>query len=432
VSFFLKICMDNTNRKNTTLSESFFAPISSVYPQSDKQYDCATISDLDYAKLGTLRCLSSATTGNEFIQEHGLDSNEFYEVSHFFKALKSERRLTNLRSLNSLLNTISSQRLPDAFEHCSELDNFDIYAGDGHYQKAACFDPKVDEKKRATGHFFRLNLRNHHLDYIALEKPDWGKKKKHDATIIKEADPELLRNAAPKGRQVIYCWDKACISYGQWSKLKSNNGVYFITQEKTNSAAEKMTNNLFDKNESRNEGVEADYLVGAAGRTMRRIIYTDPRDGKTYTYITNQLQLPAFALVLIYKKRWDEEKVFYQMKSKFNERKSWASSQTAKEAHAIFECLAHNLTLLIETKIIAEENLTDEVEEAKKKGREKYKTNRSGEVLKHSKSYINIAIQRASHRTHRFIRWLRKQLYKKLPWSDSIDLLRRYWCKKTT
>lgn len=424
--------MDYTNLENTTLNHAFFAPIESVYPQSEKQYNCATISDLDYAKLGILRCLSPATTGNEFIQDHGLKTADIYEVSHFFKTLKSDRRLSNLTSLNALLKETNKELLPDIFAHCSELDNFDIYAGDGHYQHAASFDPKENGRKTATGHFFRLDLRNHHLDYISLEKPDWGKKKKHDARIIQEADPEALRNHAPKGRKIIYAWDKACIDYLQWGKLKHNNGIYFITQEKSNSAATKMSNNLHDPTDPRNQGVQSDYLVGAGGQTMRRIIYIDPRDGKTYTYITNELTLPAFALVLIYKQRWDEEKVFYQLKSKFNERKSWASSDTAKQAQAIFECLTHNLSLQLEHQIITHEGITDEIEAKKKQGREKTRRNREGKPLKPAKNYINQAIQRATHRTHRFIRWLRQQLYTELPWRESINLLAQFWLMKKT
>jgi transposase len=90
-----------------------------------------------------------------------------------------------------------------------------------------------------------------------------------------------------------------------------------------------------------------------------------------FHYITNELKLPAFALVLIYKHRWDQEKIFYQLKSKFHERKSWASKDDAKQAQAIFECLTHNLILLLEQKIINEEDLTDEIEQKKKVGREK-------------------------------------------------------------
>lgn len=424
--------MAYTNLENTTLNKTFFAPAEQVYPLSQKQYNCATIPDLDYAKLGILRCLSSATTGNEFIQNHGLETSEFYETSHFFKALKSKRRLSNLTSINTRLKDTAKGTLPDAFAHCPELDNFDIYAGDGHYLHAACFDPKKNGKKRPTGHFFRLDLRNHHLDYIDLEKPDWGKVKKHDARIIQEADPEALRNHAPKGRQIIYCWDKACVDYHQWGKLKHNNGVYFITQEKANSAAQKMSHDLHDKTDPRNNGIREDHLAGAGGQTMRRIVYTDPSDGKTYTYITNELTLPAFALVLIYKHRWDQEKVFYQLKSKFHERKSWASSETAKQAQAIFECLTHNLTLMLEHQILETENITDEIEAEKKKGREKHRANREGIPLKPATNYIGTSLERATHRTQRFIRWLRQQIYKQLPWRESINLLAKFWLKNPT
>ena len=114
---------------------------------------------------------------------------------------------------------------------------------------------------------------------------------------------------------MIYCWDKACIDYYQWSKLKHNNGVYFITQEKSNSAAERMSNDLHDKTDKRNEGIGTDCFVGTSGQMMRRIIYTDPRDGNTY--ITNELTLPAFALVLIYKNAGIKRRCSISLKANF-------------------------------------------------------------------------------------------------------------------
>ena len=62
-------------------------------------------------------------------------------------------------------------KVEDPFSAHQELKDFDFYAADGHYQKAACFDPKPKkegESQIATGHFFRLNLRHDHLDYLDL------------------------------------------------------------------------------------------------------------------------------------------------------------------------------------------------------------------------------------------------------------------------
>ena len=55
---------------------------------------------------------------------------------------------------------------------------------------------------------------------------------------------------------------------------------------------------------------------------------------------------------MLYKHRWDQEKVFDVLKNKMEELKSWASSDTAKQAHAMFECLTHNLLLLLEEQMI--------------------------------------------------------------------------------
>jgi transposase len=66
-------------------------------------------------------------------------------------------------------------------------------------------------------------------------------------------------------------------------------------------------------------------------------------------------------LVIIYKCKWDIEKVFHQLKSKMEERKSLASSPEAKRAHGQFEYLAHNLLLFAEREMNSL-GLEDEVE----------------------------------------------------------------------
>ncbi|NJM37600.1 MAG: hypothetical protein HC845_06945 [Akkermansiaceae bacterium] len=40
---------------------------------------------------------------------------------------------------------------------------------------------------------------------------------------------------------------------------------------------------------------------------MRRITHIDPADGSIYIYLTNELELPAYLLTIVFKKRWDIE-----------------------------------------------------------------------------------------------------------------------------
>lgn len=412
------------------LSTDLFKHINDLYAESANRYQCASLSDLDFAQFGILRCLSSACSGHEFLQEladKNIRTQESLSVDLFFKALKSDRRLKNLTSLNDLLRLPVSTQIEDPFAQYEELANWDLYAVDGHYQKAACHDPIFTNRKGenvhvATGHFFRLNLRNHHMSLLATMQPDYkmGKKKEHDAKIIQRSTSDELRYQAPTGRQVLQVWDKACIDYTSWHRLKYNAGVYFLTQEKSNSAAATMSGDLCDHQDPRNHGIIREELVGVAGATMRRIIYENPQDGKGYTYLTNELTLPAYLLVTFYKHRWDIEKIYYQFKTKFNERKSWATSTTAKKAHAIFECLLHNLLLLFEEKLRQEKGLHDEMSEKTAQGRKRPKPI----------GYINQIVQRATHRSVRFIRWLRNHLFQQSSLSQALARLKTLYTQQ--
>jgi len=422
--------MASQQQLNTEFSRHFFSEIVGIYPGSERRYDCTAISDIHYCQLGVLRCLSSSVTGQEFLQYHADQNVADIEPSHFFKALKSARRLGNITSLNDLLATSMTRHVADPYAQCSELDGWDIYAVDGHYHKAACFDPKREAsdgtvRATATGHFFRMNMRTHHLGCLAMAEPRDGKKKEHDMAAIKRSTAGALRNGARAGRKVMLVWDKACIDYRHWFKLKHTCGVYFITCEKSNSTAEICSENLLDRSDPRNAGVVSDHMVGtSSGVQLRRIVYINPEDGTTYSYLTNDFTLPACLIVLLYKHRWDIEKIFHQLKSKMKERKSWASSTEAKKSHAIFECITHNLLLLIEKHIEKTEGFRDEAEAKKQAGRIKAAP---GTIVRAVGNFINSALARATQRTQRFIRWVRVRLYLDVPWSESVARLRELW-----
>jgi hypothetical protein len=55
-----------------------------------------------------------------------------------------------------------------------------------------------------------------------------------DLHALKRLDNQTLRQTAPKGRKVLYVWDKAGINFMQWFKWKHTAGIYFISREKEN------------------------------------------------------------------------------------------------------------------------------------------------------------------------------------------------------
>jgi hypothetical protein len=171
LEIFSKKSMPYRLQLDTEFSRKFFADILLRYPESARKYDCTGISDFHYCQLGVLRCLSSATNGQEFLQHHADANVANIEPGHFFKALKSSRRLENITSLNDLLAQPMDQRVPDPYAQCPELSGWDIYAVDGHYHKAACLD---------------------------MANPEDAKKKAHDITIIKRNSADALRYGVAK------------------------------------------------------------------------------------------------------------------------------------------------------------------------------------------------------------------------------------------
>ena len=194
--------MSKPQQLNTEFASIFFADIAGLYPHSERQYDCAGISDIHYCQLGVLRCLSSSVTGQEFLQYHADQNVADIEPGHFFKALKSARRLANITSLNDLLATPMTEHVADPYAQCHELDDWDIYAVDGHYHKAACFDPKHETagggtKATATGHFFRMNMRTHHLSCLAMAEPKAGRRARR---VTAGPSSTALRRQPPRQR----------------------------------------------------------------------------------------------------------------------------------------------------------------------------------------------------------------------------------------
>lgn len=377
--------------------------------------------------MGVLRCVTDSRTGRDFVQRHADHGRKEVSVDLFFKALKSGRRLENLQSLSPQLAARMTARCDDPFAAIPELDGFAVRAGDGHYHAAACHDAGVTDadgktKKWPTGHFFALDLRNHHASLLTTADTGPWRKREHDMRAIKRCELDALRGGEPKGRKVLLAWDRAGIDFNFWEKAKSTAGLYFLSMEKKNMDFMKCGDMLFDRSDPRNAGVTSNEMggPGSSGRMLRRIRYTCPVEGKDYSYVTTEMTLPPGVIALVYKQRWDIEKVFDELKTKLGEAKSWGSGATSKTCHAEFLCLAHNLMVLLEQGVVKAEEVDNTTERTRKEGRKNAAVEAGG-------NWVATALQRFTVRPLKFIRWLRNHVYREAPWDDAIARLRQIY-----
>ena len=180
-----------------------------------------------------------------------------------------------------------------------------------------------------------------------------------------------------------------------------------------------------DRNDPRNRGVEDDQIVGPSnsGVAMRRIEYVDPATGKRYNFITNEMTLPPGLLAYIYRKRWDIEKIFDQMKNKLDENKAWSKDAVAKCQQAEFQCLCHNLMLILERTLKRDHGVEDKKVKRKAKARIEEEIHQARKAGR-QENPLTTKVHRATQRSLQFIRWLRDGIILQTSWSTAMNDVR--------
>ena len=388
---------------------------------------CPEYSDENFVIAGVGRVIASASSGRDWVQQVCARMGFFVSVSSFFQALKSRRRLALAKEVADHIRKQVDQDCDARFNPLAqheELEGYEIYASDGHYEKAAAHAKRIQGKKYGPGYIFSLNLRSHSLALLDVARPELKEnKKEHEISILKRLTPSDLRFGAPKGTKVLHVYDPAVIDYLQWFKWKAR-GIYIITREKANSKAQVIGVKNVDYDDPRNTGVLADENVGVfAGVMARRVTYQDPETGDIFSFITNQLSFPPGLIAFLYKLRWDIEKVFDEKKNKLSEKKAWATSDVARSQQAHFVCTAHNLMLLFERQLETDENLRDAKNEAK---RQKRLEELKRKILANGREPNPLVMNctRTTQRSLQFIRWLRDVLAIPTSWRAEITALR--------
>jgi hypothetical protein len=136
---------------------------------------------------------------------------------------------------------------------------------------------------------------------------------KHDHTFLKEIN-------LPKGSFITF--DKAYNDYLQYKRF-TDNGVWFVTLQKEKAIYQ--IGEEYDIPDNIDEGVikdEAIYLSyqenGQEKKIkLRRIAYWADDRQRLLIFISNNFELSADLIALIYKKRWQIETLFKQLKQNF-------------------------------------------------------------------------------------------------------------------
>ena len=382
----------------------FLQPLTEVFAQVTTRRNCPVESDWEWLLKGVDRVLANGRSGRDFLQTFQMFWSQSMQVGPYFEKLASPRRLAMVSECSAQLRAKVDSSRASGLAGFAALESFEVYAGDGHYLEHATHDPASGETHWPTGHFFALNLKSQSLFPLTLADFS-ARKKEHDARALKRQSVAQLRQGAGKGRKVMWVWDKAGVDLPFWQERKAS-GIYFLSQRKTGMRLELEQERAIDVTQPINQGVQRDRVVrDRRGLRVREITFENPCDGKVYVYLTNEMTLEPGLLVLLYKTRWEIEKVFDETKTKLAEKKSWATSVTAKEMQAHFVALVHNLLLLVADR--HEQQGVSNIAETERKQKRLEQQEQTLRENGRSLPQLYKTLHRFTQATFKLIRWLR-------------------------
>ncbi len=418
-----KIILMLVTHSPASVNASFFQPLSGLLVAGNHSRACPEFPDEDFLQLGVQRVLELSPSGRAFLQEHGARFQNTPGAANYFAALHSQRRREVLRVAHDTLIATADLALVDRLGVIRELARYDCFATDGHWHKAATHDARHEGRKLAVGHFYSLNLRTHTLRHLAAG----ADLHEHDMSALKRVTPRGLRQGVAKGRRVLLIHDKAGIDFNYWKRCRHECAVYFLSRVKDNMVYEELACRLWDRADGRNHGVRHDRSVQTReGHGLRIIGYTDPVSGESYEFLTNEMDLPPGVLVELYRRRWEAEKVFDQIKNKLGEQKAWATSLVAKQAQALFITLTHNLLLLYEQELEQRHGVSNQAEDRRRSQR----AEQAEQVCAKKETPLTTLVlqaRRATQRSVKFIRWLRQSLRDNAAESTAILRLKAFY-----
>jgi hypothetical protein len=131
---------------------------------------------------------------------------------------------------------------------------------------------------------------------------------------------------------VIYVLDRGYVDYKSLYSIELQGSV-FVTRMKRNGAYKRIKNNSREMDGP----IRSDVLIQLTGTKtkkhypapLRKVKYYDQETGRTYEFITNDLEREALEIAAIYKERWQIELFFKWIKQNLNIKTFWGTSENA-------------------------------------------------------------------------------------------------------
>ena len=175
--------------------------------------------------------------------------------------------------------------------------------------------------------------------------------KMHDVKVLDELIFEPL---------AFYLMDKGYLDFQRLFRINSAS-AFFVTRAKTNLAFQRIYSKKVDKM----RGLKCDqtiklttyYSSKAYPEKLRRVKYYDKEQQKTYVFLTNNFEITAMEVALLYKHRWKIELFFKWIKQHLKIKTFWGESENAVKTQIWIAVCTYLMVAIAKKELKIERNL---------------------------------------------------------------------------
>lgn len=151
-----------------------------------------------------------------------------------------------------------------------------------------------------------------------------------------------------------YIMDKAYLDFRRLHRIEESK-AFFVTRAKVNFSFHRLYSASVDKS----KGIICDQTITLKGfrsskfypDKLRRIRFYDLEIGRSFVFITNNFELSATDIALLYKHRWSVELFFRWIKQHLKVKAFWGTSFNAVKTQVYIAIITYTLVALIRVKL---------------------------------------------------------------------------------
>ena len=154
----------------------------------------------------------------------------------------------------------------------------------------------------------------------------------------------------PYESDAYYIFDRGYVDFTRLYKI-TNLSAYFVIRAKSNLKFKRMYSNKVDKTTS----VQCDQIGKLTGffsskqypKKLRRIKFYDEESKRTFIFLSNNMEISAEQIALLYKNRWQIELFFKWIKQHLKIKSFWGTSENAVRIQIYSAIIAYCLVAIV-------------------------------------------------------------------------------------